>query len=211
MTFHFNRKNAAEIDFANNVLVHVSWDNDLGVLKADVDMDSLPLMKRGGNEVVAMFELKSMRNEGIFYTDSNGLEMQKRILNYRPTWNLEDNYKQLHENVTANFYPINSAITMFDQVDGQRQFTVMNDRAQSGTSLVNGGIQFIQQRREFDDDGRGESIALDERDKEGHGIRVPATYYIDIANNAKKGQESKQRQVQQRSDNPVQAFYTFDL
>jgi hypothetical protein len=48
-------------------------------------------------------------NEKTFYTDSNGLEMQKRVLNKRPTWHLETD--QL---VSANYYPINSAIAIKD-------------------------------------------------------------------------------------------------
>jgi len=54
--------------------------------------------------------------------------MQKRILNFRPTWNIENNYKESNENVTANYYPINTAISMKDEKQG-KVFTVMNDRA----------------------------------------------------------------------------------
>ena len=42
--------------------------------------------------MVANFHVLNFDNDKTFYTDSNGLEMQKRILNYRPTWNIEDNY-----------------------------------------------------------------------------------------------------------------------
>lgn len=80
-----------------------------------------------GYEVVAQFEMKNMKNDGIFYTDSNALEMQWRKLNFRPTWNLTaTNYKDSLENVTANYFPINSAISMFDD---NAKFTVMNDRS----------------------------------------------------------------------------------
>jgi hypothetical protein len=55
--------------------------------------------------------------------------MQKRILNYRPTWDIQLNYddQNSNENITANFYPINSAISMKD-IFSERVFTVMNDR-----------------------------------------------------------------------------------
>jgi len=39
-----------------------------------------------GVEVTANFESHDIKNQDTFYTDSNGLEMQKRVLNYRPTW-----------------------------------------------------------------------------------------------------------------------------
>jgi hypothetical protein len=65
--------------------------------------------------------------------------MQKRILNFRPTWNIENNYKESNENVTANYYPINSAISMRDEKQG-KVFTVMNDRAQAGSALEPGAI-----------------------------------------------------------------------
>jgi hypothetical protein len=65
--------------------------------------------------------------------------MQKRILNYRPTWDIQKNYDDSKENVTANYYPINSAISM-KEVNSARTFTVMNGRSQSGSALTPGGI-----------------------------------------------------------------------
>lgn len=73
-----------------------------------------------------------MNNDNTFYTDSNGLEMQKRILNYRPTWDLIT-----EEAVSANYYPVNQAIAIRDS-DSSLQLTVMNDRSQGGSSLVDG-------------------------------------------------------------------------
>jgi hypothetical protein len=105
--------------------------------------------------------------------------MQKRILNYRPTWDIQANYNDSLENVTANFYPINSAISMND---GDRVFTVTNDRSQAGSALKEGSIQFMQNRRIPADDSRGMGEWMDEKDELGNGIRVSATYYIDIFN-----------------------------
>ena len=78
--------------------------------------------------MISNFHLANFDNNKTFYTDSNGLEMQERILNHRPTWNLSENYKKDKqvENITANYYPITTAISMKDK---DRIFTVMNDRA----------------------------------------------------------------------------------
>jgi hypothetical protein len=45
----------------------------------------------------------------MFYTDSNGLEMQERVINYRPTWDLSTD-----EYASSNYYPVNSAIAIVD-------------------------------------------------------------------------------------------------
>jgi len=73
-----------------------------------------------------------MTNDDTFYSDSNGLEMQKRILNYRPTWDLIT-----EEAVSANYYPVNQAIAIRDS-GSSLQLTVMNDRSQGGSSLADG-------------------------------------------------------------------------
>jgi hypothetical protein len=44
--------------------------------------------KGKGQEVVVEFHVENFDNDKTFYTDSNGLELQKRKLNYRPTWDL---------------------------------------------------------------------------------------------------------------------------
>jgi len=51
-----------------------------------------------------------MDNADVFYTDSNGLEMQRRKFNERPTFTLDS-----AEYVSSNYYPINSAIAMKDE------------------------------------------------------------------------------------------------
>jgi hypothetical protein len=66
---------------------------------------------QGGIEVTANFFAYNFDSNNTFYTDSNALDMQKRVLNKRPTWNLTTD-----EPISANYYPINSAIAIKDNV-----------------------------------------------------------------------------------------------
>ena len=109
-------------------------------------------------EVVAKWQLMDVSNDEIFYTDSNGLEMQKRVLNQRPDYPLVTNMT-----VSSNYYPIGSAIA-FRDAGSTLQMTVMNDRAQGGTSIEDGSIELVQNRRHKLDDNRGVGESLNERD-----------------------------------------------
>ena len=137
--------------------------------KTSVDLLGLPDEPYGGHEVVVEFQIDNFNNNKTFYTDSNGLDMQERILNYRPTWDLIGlNYAKWNDNITANFYPINSAIQLKDWTREDKNgcaklFTVMNDRSQSGTSLSDGSIQLMQNRRLYADDHKGVGEPLNER------------------------------------------------
>lgn len=64
-------------------------------------------------------------------------------------------------NVTANYYPIQTAIAMIDE-QTNLQMTVMNDRSQGGAVIKNGRIELIQNRRLNVDDWRGVDEALNE-------------------------------------------------
>ena len=105
----------------SKALIHVSLMDR--IIKVDVDLDALPKVKdlQVGYEVVAIFSVQNFVNNATFYTDSNGLDMHKRILNYRKDFNLQQRYDKHHyfslkdvgeyvANVTSNFYPVNSAI-----------------------------------------------------------------------------------------------------
>lgn len=72
--------------------------------------------------------------------------------------------------------------------DGSRFFTVMNDRSQGGSSLKDGTIEFMQNRRIPADDSRGMGEWVDEKDTLGNGIRVPAEYLVQVA---KKSQQRR--------------------
>jgi lysosomal alpha-mannosidase len=84
----------------------------------------LPDQEHVGHEVTVNFYAPNIDNAGVFYTDSNGLEMQTRVINYRPTWDLT--IKEGGLNVTANYYPVQTAIAI---QDNNIQMVVMNDRS----------------------------------------------------------------------------------
>lgn len=128
------------------------------------------------------------KNNKTFWTDSNGLEMQKRILNYRPTWDLVNtNLKDDNENITANYYPVVSAVAMKD-VDTGKVFVVMNDRSQAASSLMDGEINFMVNRRIMVDDRRGMGEDLDERNPRNktEGIRMSNTFHVLISDGDKR-------------------------
>jgi len=159
-----------------DAIVTITID-DMGVIKYDVVLFGLPYTPNTGHEVVVTFESSSIKNNGQFYTDSNGLGMQERILNYRPSYNISIADGGL--NITANYYPVVSAIAIRDPIT-KKQMTVMNDRSQGGSSLADGRIELMQNRRLFEDDSRGVSQPLNECNYKKVGITVPATYFMQI-------------------------------
>jgi len=69
--------------------------------------------------------------------------MQERKINYRPTWDfVHQNLNDSNENITGNYYPVQSALCMMD-VNNNLQFTVMNDRSQGASALSEGSIEFM--------------------------------------------------------------------
>ena len=65
-----------------------------------------------GREVVVNWDLPNFDNAETWYTDSNGLEMQKRMLNKRSFQSEFDNKGDV---AASNYYPINSAIAIRDE------------------------------------------------------------------------------------------------
>ena len=74
-----------------------------------------------------------------YHTDSNGLEMMPRVRNHRSTYTIN-----LTEPITANYYPINTALSIKDAVN---QLTITPDRACGGASLASGEAEFLVHRR----------------------------------------------------------------
>jgi hypothetical protein len=131
MIFYFEKFDKKSQSIGMKAIVHVTVDQDLDVIKFDVDLNSLPKLYTDGYEFVATFDAKDFNNNQTFYTDSNGLEMQKRVLNYRSFYNFTEQWADptfpLHnQNISGNYYPVTSAISL---KDGSRQFTLSNDRS----------------------------------------------------------------------------------
>jgi len=116
------------------------------------------------------------------YTDSNGREMQQRLLNYRPTWKWN-----VTEAVAGNYYPVNALAFIKDQNQAQSQLTVLNDRSQAAASLGSGQLEFMIHRRILADDGRGVGEPLNETDgitpypnpkRLGLGLNIVGKHYM---------------------------------
>lgn len=125
----------------------------LPYVEVEYTIGPIPVNDARGKEVVARFSTP-IQSAGTFFTDSNGREFLKRKRNSRPTWDLN-----VFEPVAGNYYPVNAAIYLEDK---ENALAVVTDRTQGGTSLVDGTVELMVQRRTLADDGRGVSEALNE-------------------------------------------------
>jgi lysosomal alpha-mannosidase len=102
----FNDWASQQINLYDNVsTVEVEWS-----------VGPIPIKDEIGKEVIIRYET-DIPSASKYYTDANGREVLERIRDYRPTWKYT-----VVENVSGNYYPINSRIWIKDQ---QRQFTVL--------------------------------------------------------------------------------------
>ncbi|KAL4481724.1 hypothetical protein ABPG74_007813 [Tetrahymena malaccensis] len=171
------------------VFAHENYKN---IVEIETFVDGIPVLKDlRGKEVVLLIKTEISNNQ-TFYTDSNGLELQKRILNYRPTWELK-----VHEKVSGNYYPVNGMILIKDINTGKR-VSIVNDRSQGASSLHEGEIEVMIHRRLLNDDNRGVTEPLNELEpgKLNSGLTQKVRHYLVF----EEGDETMSRKVQSYHD-----------
>lgn len=130
-------------------IVRIYHDNTSAV-EFEWMVGPIPIKDVVGKEVVTRFTSEIM-SKGIFYTDSNGREMIKRVRNSKPLYN--------DELVAINYYPITTKISL---EDSEYRMSIITDRAQGGSSLVDGALDIMVHRRLLRDDAFGVGEALNE-------------------------------------------------
>uniref|UniRef100_A0A182T033 Glycosyl hydrolases family 38 C-terminal beta sandwich domain-containing protein n=1 Tax=Anopheles maculatus TaxID=74869 RepID=A0A182T033_9DIPT len=137
--------------------------------------------------------------------------MLRRVRNYRETWNLD-----LVEPVSGNYYPITAKIAIEDD---QSRLAVLNDRAQGGSSLVDGQLELMVHRRLLRDDAFGVEEALNET-QYGAGLVARGKHWLVFGSSQKDASptlQAKERFLQNKVllpswpfVNPVDNALTFD-
>uniref|UniRef100_T1PFV0 Alpha-mannosidase n=1 Tax=Musca domestica TaxID=7370 RepID=T1PFV0_MUSDO len=128
----------------------------------------IPIQDNIGKEVITRFT-SNLKNSGVFYTDSNGREMLRRVRNQREYFK-----PNMTESVSGNYYPITSRIALESST---RRMALLNDRAQGGSSLKDGALELMLHRRLLRDDAFGVGEALNET-VNGKGLVARGKVYL---------------------------------
>ncbi|ETN65165.1 lysosomal alpha-mannosidase [Anopheles darlingi] len=128
----------------------------------------IPVADGIGKEIVSRF-YTAIQSNGVFWTDSNGRDMIKRVRNHRDTWKLD-----LMEKISGNYYPVTTRIALEDE---NLRLAVLNDRAQGGSSLEDGSLELMVHRRLLHDDAFGVEEPLDEK-AFGKGLVARGKHWI---------------------------------
>ncbi|CAH0546840.1 unnamed protein product [Brassicogethes aeneus] len=153
----------------------------------------LPVNSKYGKEVITRYKT-NLKSNGVFYTDSNGREMLKRVRNFRPTWSVS-----LQEPISGNYYPVTSKILIRDPSQNI-EVAVLNDRAQGGSSLKDGQIELMIHRNCMHDDafGVGEPLIEEAFDR---GLVARGTHWLvfgNITSNSGKSIAAIERDIAQK-------------
>lgn len=128
----------------------------------------IPVEDKVGKEPVMVYSTNS-ETDGIFYTDSNGRQMIKRVRNQRESYDLVDN----SEPASSNYYPVTNRL----ELRGSKRVTVLTDRSQGGASLEDGQMELMVHRRLLHDDHFGVGEALNEMES-GKGLVARGRHWL---------------------------------
>ncbi|XP_069364277.1 lysosomal alpha-mannosidase-like isoform X3 [Maniola hyperantus] len=168
--------------------------NGINFIEHDFVIGPIDITDNVGKEYVVRYE-SNVNNNGVFYTDSNGRQMLKRVLNKRYDYNLT-----LQEPVAGNYYPVTNEISIEDSND---RIAILTDRSVGGTSLNTGDIEVMVHRRLLHDDAFGVGEALNET-VNGIGLVVRGAHRILFINPNKPDEILNERkQVIQNHLKPI--------
>jgi len=153
--------------------------NNTAWFETEHTVGEISISDGNGKEVVVRFNT-SLQTQNLWYTDSIGLDVLQRKLNYRPTWN----YK-VTEPVSGNYVPMNMFAYIQD-TNADQQLTRITDRSHGCASLAVGTFEEMLHRRLLYDDGRGVGEPLNETGQMGTIRALEWTVFDKIETSANK-------------------------
>uniref|UniRef100_W8C2M5 Alpha-mannosidase n=2 Tax=Ceratitis capitata TaxID=7213 RepID=W8C2M5_CERCA len=157
----------------------------------------IPISDNFGKEIITRFS-SAIKSNGVFYTDSNGREMLRRVRNQREYFK-----PNMTESVSGNYYPITARITI---EDATKRLALLNDRAQGGSSLKDGDLELMLHRRLLRDDAFGVGEALNET-AFGQGLVARGKVYL-VLGRVKDTPSRYERIEQQQIHLPFWKFFS---
>ncbi|XP_075729136.1 lysosomal alpha-mannosidase [Rhipicephalus microplus] len=157
-----------------------------------------PLPSGASTDVTTRYET-SLDNDGVFFTDSNGMFSVMRRLN--------DSLDP--KSVASSYYPVVSWIYIKNHAE-ELQMTVIPDRPQGGTSFSQGTIELMLHRRYFIDDDLGVEEPLNDRGVNDEGIIVKGRHRLHLGT-PKEAADLMRRAALQEVYRPVYMFYPSPL
>ncbi|XP_072140452.1 lysosomal alpha-mannosidase-like [Dermacentor andersoni] len=157
-----------------------------------------PLPTGASTDVTTRYET-SLDNDGVFFTDSNGMFTVVRRVN--------DSLDPA--SVASSYYPVVSWIYIKNHAE-ELQMTVIPDRPQGGTSFVQGTIELMLHRRYFIDDALGVEEPLNDRGVNDDGIIVKGRHRLHLGT-PKEAADLMRRAALQEVYRPVYMFYPSPL
>eukprot|EP00850_Spirogloea_muscicola_P005017 SM000022S07231 [mRNA] locus=s22:665524:679079:- [translate_table: standard] len=182
------------------VRVHSGEDH----AEVEYTVGPIPIDDNLGKEVITRLTT-NMDTENVFYTDSNGRDYIKRVLNYREDWKLN-----VTQPVAGNYYPVNAGIYISD-TDKDLELSILTDRSLGGTSLKDGQLELMLHRRLLHDDHRGVGESLNEttctmEPPVCEGLMVRGIFYVHAGRQADAA--VWRRQFAQRLYSPLLLAFT---
>ena len=141
--------------YPNSYLIIIIQNNNLNNIYTESIFDPIPRKTDKGFNYLLVLDsninnINKEYNQPQIFTDSQGINMIKRIKDTRP------NYKyELTEKVSSNFYPITTVASLYDIENKKNKISIYSDRAQSAGVINKGQIQLICQRFSTVDDWKG--------------------------------------------------------
>ncbi|KNC22793.1 hypothetical protein FF38_04132 [Lucilia cuprina] len=160
----------------------------------------IPIKDNIGKEIITRFT-SNITSKGVFYTDSNGREMLKRVRNQREYFKPD-----LTEKVSSNYYPVTSRIALQNE---KVRLALLNDRAQGGSSLKDGVLELMLHRRLLHDDAFGVGEALNET-VNGKGLVARGKIHL-ILNSVNNKPTVQERYLAQELHLPYWKFFSSGL
>lgn len=166
--------------------IRIYKDTNINYIEHEWVVGPIPVDDKIGKEIIVKYN--TMIDRGVeFYTDSNGRQMLKRVLNKRPDYDVEE-LKDDYEAISSNYYPVTNKIYIEND---KLRLSILTDRSEGGSSINNGEIELMLHRRLLFDDAFGVGEALNERysSYNSQGLIVRGKHRIMLSNSANEDQK----------------------